>query len=79
MVIQCQERILSGVIGSVKGSLIIDWLMKYCKIKAVQKKCMNIASDTSQKYITSFTIGHAHSVHNKRLSNGSTEREDIFK
>ena len=79
MIIQCQELILSRVIGSVKGSLIIDWLIKYCKIKAVQEKCMKTASETSQKYITSFTIGHAHSVQNKRLSNDSTEGEDIFK
>ena len=61
-IIQCQELILSGVIGSVKGSLTIHWLIKYCKIKAVQEKCMKAASETSQKYITSFTIGHANSV-----------------
>lgn len=57
MFIQGQKLILSGVTGSVKNSLIQDWLMRYCKIKTSQEESMKTALVTADKCITFFTIG----------------------
>jgi hypothetical protein len=47
------------------GSFLINWFMKYCKMKAVQEDSMNPALVTPEKYIIFFTVGYG-----RRLLNG---------